>query len=355
MIENSPSPIAQTTVVDKPFDRNELVMHIVLLLLGLLVSSPILLALVSSFKVPDKMIEYPPNLMPMRQKTVVIEDYEEPLKLFNVTLDDGSVVELALVEQDGNVVTMIDPTNPEELSTHTLRQIDSSDEVYFTFENYVTAWTAQPFLRFFINSIIQTGVIVFFQTLFSILAAYAFGVLDFPGRNMLFYVILGSLMVPFQLTFIPNFILISDLGWINTYMGLTVPFLASAFGVFLLRQFLLTLPRDLYDAAKVDGASSWLYLWRIVVPLSKGAISAFVTFSFLSAWGQYLWPLVVTNQPEMRTIQIGIRFFLFDQERGADWGAIMAGAIIALLPTLLLFLVAQQQLVRGIATTGLKG
>lgn len=355
MIDNKAKTTPAHIEPTKKFDRTEAMMHILLLLLGLFVSSPILLALVSSFKVPEKMIEYPPNLVPMRQRQVELDNYDEPLMLYEVTQDDGSISTLALVDQDGNSVTMLDPENPEVFSTYKLNQIESSDEVHFTLENYVTAWTSQPFLRFFINSVIQTGVIVFFQTLFSILAAYAFGVLDFPGRNLMFYIILGSLMVPFQLTFIPNFILVSNLGWINSYMGLTVPFLASAFGVFLLRQFFLSLPRDLYDAAKVDGASSWLYLWRIVVPLSKGAISAFVTFSFLSAWGQYLWPLVVTNQPEMRTIQIGIRFFLFDQERGADWGAIMAGAIIALLPTLLLFLIAQQQLVRGIATTGLKG
>ena len=266
-------------------------LHILLLLFGLFISAPIWIAVFSSFKLPQNMISYPPSLFP---------------------------------------------------------------EVW-TVENYITAWTSQPLLRYFLNSVIQTGIIVTFQIIFSILAAYAFAILDFPGRNVMFYLILGSLMVPFQLTFIPNFILVSQWGWANTYAGLTVPFLASAFGVFMLRQFFMTLPSELYDAAKVDGASSLRYLWSVVVPLSKGSISAFGTFAFLSAWSQYLWPLIITNDTDMRTIQIGIRFFLFDQERGADWGAIMAGAVIALLPTLIIFLVAQQQLVKGIATTGLKG
>jgi ABC-type glycerol-3-phosphate transport system permease component len=356
MIDDKEKQKISTSDTKKGFDRTAAMMHVFLLLLGLFVSSPILLAFFTSFKVPEKIIEYPPNLIPMRQRRVELDGYEDPLMLYDATQEDGTVLTLALVEQNGNLVQMLDPENPDSaMVTFELNQITSSDEVYFTLENYVTAWTTVPFLRFFINSIIQTGTIVLFQVLFSILAAYAFSILDFPGRDLLFYVILGSLMVPFQLTFIPNFILISKLGWINTYQGLTVPFLASAFGVFLLRQFFLSLPRDLYDAAKVDGASSWRYLWQIVVPLSKGAISALVTFSFLAAWGQFLWPLVITNQPEMRTIQIGIRFFLADQERGADWGAIMAGAIIALLPTMILFLVAQKQLVRGIASTGLKG
>jgi ABC-type glycerol-3-phosphate transport system permease component len=206
-----------------------------------------------------------------------------------------------------------------------------------------------------LNSFIQTGVITFFQVMFSILAGYAFAMFEFRGKNILFVVVIGSLIIPFELTFIPNFLLISDLGWANTYQGLTVPFLASAFGVFMFRQFFASLPRDLYDAAKIDGASDWFYLWRVVVPLSKGAIAAFTIFAFLSAWNQYLWPLVITNEESMRTAQIGIRFFLVNQERATDWGAIMAGAVIVMVPTLIVFLVAQRQLVKGIAASGLKG
>jgi len=273
------------------FKTGDLMMQLLLIGVGLLVASPIFLAVFSSFKLPTDITNYPPTLLP---------------------------------------------------------------EVW-TVENYVTAWTSKPFYRFFLNSVIQTGVIVIFQVTFSILAAYAFAVLEFPGRDFLFYLILGSLMVPFQLTFIPNFLLISKWGWANTYMGLTVPFLASAFGVFLLRQFFLTVPKDFHDSAIIDGANSWTYLWKILVPLSKGAISAFAIFAFLSAWSQYLWPLIITNDESMRTIQIAVRFFLFDQERGADWGAIMASAVIALIPTLVIFLIAQKQLVKGIAMTGLKG
>lgn len=242
----------------------------------------------------------------------------------------------------------------------------------WSFDSYRTAWTSVPFGRYLINSVIQSSLIVAAQILFSITAAYAFSFLEFPGRNLLFYVILGSLMVPFQLTFIPSFLIVSNLPdqcrvllgetaalcdnvGANSYFGLVVPFLASAFGVFLLRQFFLGLPRDLHDSARIDGASNFRFLWQIVVPLSKGAISAFGIFSFLSAWSQYLWPLIITNDAQMRTIQIGIRFFLFDQERGVQWGPLMAGAVIVMLPTLLIFLFAQRQLVKGIAMTGLKG
>lgn len=225
----------------------------------------------------------------------------------------------------------------------------------WTFRNYITAWNATPFGRYLLNSAIQSSIIVFCQVVFSIMAAFSFSFMEFRGRDVMFYLILGSLMVPFQLTFIPNFVLISEWNLANTYAGLTLPFLGSAFGVFLLRQFFLTLPKDLHDSAVIDGASNFRFLWQIVVPLSRGSISAFAIFAFLGAWSQYLWPLIITNDSTMRTVQIGIRFFLFDQERGTDWGALMAGAVIVMLPTLLIFLVAQRQLVKGIAMTGLKG
>jgi len=225
----------------------------------------------------------------------------------------------------------------------------------WTLDNYDTAWNASPFPRYMLNSFIQTGIITVAQVVFSVLAGFAFAMFEFRFKNVLFGLVIGSLIIPFELTFIPNFVLISDLGWANTYQGLTVPFLASAFGVFMLRQFFLTIPRDLYDAARIDGMSDWGYLWKVMVPLSRGAIAALTIFSFLGAWNQYLWPLVITNEESMRTAQIGIRFFLANQERATDWGAIMAGATIVMVPTLLVFIVAQRQLVRGIAMSGLKG
>jgi ABC-type glycerol-3-phosphate transport system permease component len=240
---------------------------------------------------------------------------------------------------------------PQEVITYPPRFLPET----WSLQNYITAWTATPFDRYLLNSFIQTGVITIGQVILSILAAYAFAVLQFPGRDIFFYVVLGSLMIPFELVFIPNFQLVTNLGWANTYTGLTVPFLASAFGVFMLRQFFLTVPKEFHDAARIDGASNWRYLWTILVPLSKGSIGAFAIFAFLSAWNQYLWPLIITDSTDMRTIQIGIRYFMENVELQTDWGAVMAGTIIAMLPTLIAFLLAQKQLVKGIAMTGLKG
>ncbi|MEO1064462.1 MAG: carbohydrate ABC transporter permease [Actinomycetota bacterium] len=283
--------IAERTPRRRRRDWTGVALSASLLLTGLIVSAPIFIAIFTSFTPPNEVFDYPPRLLPEN----------------------------------------------------------------WTLENYETAWTSSPMGRFLINSFIQSGIITFAQVVLSVLAAYAFAFIDFPGRSAMFALVIASLMIPFELTFIPNFLTVSDLGWANTYAGLTVPFLASAFGVFLLRQFFLSFPSDLRDAAVVDGAGQWTFLWKIVVPLSKGPIGALAIFSFLSAWNQYLWPLVITNEESMRTTQIGIRFFLFDQERNANYGAIMAAAVIVMLPTLLAFLVAQRQLVRGIAMTGIKG
>jgi ABC-type glycerol-3-phosphate transport system permease component len=292
--------------------NSELLLQILLIGLGLLVAMPIFIALFTSFKLPQEVISYPPRLIP---EEWTFENY--------------------VSAWDGN------------------RDRDFSDRNDFV--GVILNHFATGFGRFLINSFIQTTLITIGQVVFSILAAYAFAVLSFPGRDILFYVILGSLMIPFELTFIPNFQLVSDWGGANTYQGLAIPFLASAFGVFLLRQFFLTVPLELHDAARIDGASNWRYLWQILVPLSKGAIGAFAIFAFLSAYNQYLWPLVITNDIDMRTTQIGIRFFMVNLERGADWGAVMAATVIVSLPTLIAFLVAQKQLVKGIAMTGLKG
>lgn len=291
--------------------KSDLFKQILLIGIGLIVAMPVLIALFTSFKSPNEVTDYPPNLIP-REWT--LESYSNAW----------------------NGIREFDP--------------DSIGIAGFIDNNFRTG-----FGRFLINSFIQAGLITLGQVLFSVLAAFAFAVLQFPGRNVLFFLVLGSLMIPFELTFIPNFQLISDLGWTNSYQGLVIPFLASAFGIFLLRQFFLTIPKDLHDAALIDGASNWRYLWQVMVPLSKGAIGAFAIFAFLSAYNQYFWPLIITNETEMRTAQIGIRYFLVDSVgTGAEWGAIMASTIIVSAPLVIFFIVAQKQLIRSINMTGLK-
>jgi multiple sugar transport system permease protein len=220
-------------------------------------------------------------------------------------------------------------------------------------ENFQHVLDTVPFGRFFVNSLLVTTLITVSQVVTSVLAGYVFARIEFPGRNLIFYLYLATLIIPTQVTMLPLFLLVSRLGWIDTYQGLIVPFLANAFAVFFLRQFFISLPRELEDAARIDGASRLRTLVQIILPLSRPAVATIALFTFLSHWDEYLWPLVVTNTTSMRTLPIGLRFFI--EESGAQLNYMMAGALMAVAPVVLLFLVAQRQFIEGISLTGTKG
>lgn len=220
-------------------------------------------------------------------------------------------------------------------------------------ENFAHVWRTVPFGRFYINSIVVTTLITVSQVFTAALAGYAFARLEFPGRDTIFYMYLATMMVPGQVTMLPLFLIMNRLGWIDTYQGLTIPFLTSVFATFFLRQFFSTIPRELEDAARIDGCGRLRFLWQIMLPLSRPALGAITLFIFLGHWDDYLWPLVITNSTHMRTLPIGLRFFV--EESGAQYHYMMAASLIALAPVLVLFFLAQRQLIEGIALTGLKG
>ncbi len=220
-------------------------------------------------------------------------------------------------------------------------------------ENYILAWTTVPFGAFFKNSVIVAVCVTLGQLLTSSLAAYAFARMRFRGREALFIAYLSTMMVPTQVTMIPLFIMMVKLKWVDSYLALIVPFLASAYGCFLLRQFFLTIPQELEDAARIDGCGHWSTYWRIILPLSKPALSAFGVIAFLGSWNSFIWPLIVINRPTMKTIPIGLQS-LQGFYGDANWAVLMAGAVIAALPMLVLFFLAQKQFIEGITLTGLK-
>ena len=221
------------------------------------------------------------------------------------------------------------------------------------FSSYSDAWSGAHFGRYLKNSFIVTFVITLGQVLTAILAGYSFAFLDFPFKRTLFVVFLATLMVPFEVTIVTNVTTISDLGWYNTYAGLAVPFLATGFGAFLMRQAFLTLPGDLRDAAALDGYGHWRFLWRVAVPLARPAVAALTVFAFLAAWNQYLWPLLITKDDRLRTVQIGLKQL---QQVSIDQINItFAGAIIAVVPLVILLLFFQKQLVRGLTAGAVKG
>lgn len=220
-------------------------------------------------------------------------------------------------------------------------------------DTYRRAFEAGSLGRYLVNSLIVSGAITAGQVTTSVLAAYAFAFLRFPAKNFIFIIFLATLMVPWEVTIIPNYQTVSTFGWIDSYQGLVVPFMATAFGTFLLRQAFLTVPRDLRDAASVDGYGHFGFMFQVVVPLSRASIGALSVFSFLMAWNQYLWPLLITNKDEYRTVQIGLKALV--STNVDQFNVVMAGTVIAAAPIFALLLAFQKQLIRGLTAGAIKG
>ncbi|PYO34724.1 MAG: sugar ABC transporter permease [Gemmatimonadetes bacterium] len=218
--------------------------------------------------------------------------------------------------------------------------------------NYAEALTAMPFGRFFVNSAIFAGCVVVGQVLTSAAAAYAFARLRFPGRDRVFLAFLSVLMVPAVVLLIPRFLIIHALGWVDSYQGLIVTEMVSVWGIFLLRQFFQTIPRDLEDAARLDGAGEWAIFWRVMLPLSKPALATLAVVAFVDQWRSFLWPLVATRSVEMSVVEVGLaRFHGF---YGTNWPYQMVAAVTAVVPLAIVFFVAQKYFIKGIQVIGLR-
>lgn len=226
-------------------------------------------------------------------------------------------------------------------------------------KNYIQAWEDANFSDYFANSVIIASITVAGQLVFCTLAAYAFASIRFPGKNALFSILLTTLMIPEAVVWIPNFIMVTWLGrvspipWINNWPALTIPFMASAFSIFLLRQFFQQLPGELWDSAQIDGAGHFRYLLQVVLPLSKPPLFTVVLFTFIGSWNSLAWPILVTTEPDWRPISYGLLSFL--DEAGAQVHLQMAGAVISIIPIIIMYLLIQRSFTEGIATTGLKG
>ena len=213
-------------------------------------------------------------------------------------------------------------------------------------QNYAGALGALPFGRFFLNSAIVAACVAVAQVLTSAMAAYAFARLRFPGRDRLFLAFLSVLLVPAMVLLIPRFLIINAFGWVDSYAGLISTELVSVWGIFLLREFFRTLPRDLEDAARLDGAGEWTILWRVILPLSTPAIATLAVFAFVDQWRNFLWPLVATRSVEMRVVEVGLASF--HELYATNWPYQMAAAVTATLPLVVVFLVAQRYFIRGL-------
>jgi len=222
----------------------------------------------------------------------------------------------------------------------------------FNFDNYVKAFTAAPFGRYYLNSLIVAFTVTLGQLITCSMAAFAFARLRFKGRDILFYIFLGTMMIPYNVTMIPSFMVLYWLGWIDSYYALIVPGLASAFGTFLLRQFFITIPRELEEAAYIDGASRFQVLRKIIVPLARPALATLAIFTFMGVFNDFIWALIVVNSEQMQTVQLGLA--IFRDRYLTEWDLLMAGSVTAVLPILIVFFFAQKYFIKGITLSGLK-
>jgi multiple sugar transport system permease protein len=240
---------------------------------------------------------------------------------------------------------------PNELIMNEFRLIPKK----FTFDNYLAIFNSRhdPILRWFLNSIVVALSNVVLYLLIASLAAYSFARLKFKGRQTIFWICLSSMMIPGIVNFVPNFVIVDKLGWLNTLYPMIFPGLSGVFGVFLLRQFMLSIPKDLDEAAYMDGASRFYVYYKVIVPLCKPAMATLAIFSFQGSWNDFMWPLIVTDLTEWRTLTAGLSIFLGNHN--TDYGVLMAGAIISAIPVLIVFILLQKYFVEGITLTGMKG
>jgi len=290
------------------------------------------------------------ELIPRHHNTAIVNDREKPLYSADV---NGNEMELALLRNLQNGVGLFaDPVNPANQYELPIVKQKPMREVKLHWKNYPDAWYAQPFARYFLNTIFVAVITVACQLFFSSLAAYAFAFFNFPWKGFLFIALLGTMMIPQQALLVPNYVILAKLHWLDTYLALIVPWTASVYSVFFFRQFFMTLPKDLFDAAVVDGCSYLGFYFRILLPLSKPPFLTLGIFSFLGSWNAFIWPLIVTNSTHLRVLQVGLAYFL--SEAGTEWGLLMAASTFSIVPLVIGYFFVQKKFVESQAMTGLK-
>jgi multiple sugar transport system permease protein/alpha-1,4-digalacturonate transport system permease protein len=218
--------------------------------------------------------------------------------------------------------------------------------------NFSEAWGKLPFTQFYVNSLIIAAIAVVITVFINLLAGYTFAKYDFPGRNIIFLLLISTLMIPIQVIMVPEFLIITKLGWVNTYAGVIVPRAAEAFGIFMVRQFMVSIPDELIEAARLDGAGEFKIFWKVVLPLSWPVVAVLTIFTFMWRWNDFAWPLVVLQDRASYTVTLGLN--LMKGQFFTDWTGIMSMSLVSILPMLLVFIFFQRYFIQGIASTGIK-
>lgn len=324
------------------------------LFLGTLIMfGPVIWLVMSSFKSSGEINTFPPRFLPYKQETAVVEGYDDPLPMFRTTLEDGTIVDLAQKRRIGLESQLIDPNDPEgEVFKVRLENREPLEAVSFNLNNFREGVESFNFLRYLRNSVLVTVLATILTLIINSMAAFALSKYKFRGRNAIFMLIIATLMVPLSVVLVPIFWVITEIGWNNTLTGIIVPGAATPTGVFLLRQYMLTIPDELLDSARIDGASEWRIYMQVILPLARPALAVLTIFSVMWRWNDFLWPLVVLSESQNFTLQVGLQSFQSDLT--IQWHLILAMTVLTLLPITLVFAFLQKYITTGIATTGMK-
>ena len=317
-----------------------------------LMFGPIIWLGLSSVKSLAGIQEYPPTILPLSQIQVEVDGYEKPLSLYNVTLEDGSTTELAEIKRVGITSKMVDPKDTEKTYKIPIDKREKIREFSVQWDNYLDPLRKYNFLLYFKNSIFVTVIATIITLIINSMAAYALSIYEFRGKNIALVFVIGTLLIPLTIILVPVFYVIANFGMINSLWGVILPGAATPTGVFLLRQYMLTLPRELIEAARMDHAREWAIYWRIVLPLSIPAIAVLAIFSIMWRWNDFLWPLIVLSKSEVYTLQIALN--AFHGELTSQWNYVLAMTMVTLLPIALIFTYLQKFITTGIASTGMK-
>ena len=318
----------------------------------LLMFGPVLWLTLSSFKSQAQLLEFPPSFLPYGQINVEVEGYEEPLPLFEITDGEHAGRQLAQIRRIGIQAQMVDPADPDERIDVGINERKPVKEMVFAWSNYTDLFQRFRFMRYFWNSVFITAAATVIMLLFNSMAAFALSKYRFKGRITVFVLIIATLMIPPTIVLVPAYLVVSQLGMLNSPWGVILPGAATPTGVFLLRQYMLTIPDELIDAARMDHASEWKIYWRIILPLSAPALAVLAIFAIMWRWNDFLWPLIILTQSEQFTLQLALNAFQGDLN--TQWHHLLAMTILTLLPITLVFAFLQRYITAGIANTGIK-
>ncbi|MCF1463236.1 carbohydrate ABC transporter permease [Agrobacterium vitis] len=322
------------------------------LILGTLaVLVPVVWAGLSSMKPAAEITRFPPTLLPRDAVEVTVKGYDKPLSLWQVSID-GTTRQMAMVRRIGLKAQMVDPENPQTPVSVDTRTITPVQSLTIATENYTDPLTRFAFLTFLKNSVFVTVVATALTLIVNALAAFALSKYRFRGDKAVFVLIISTLMIPLTVVMVPAYLVIVGVGLVDNLWGVIIPTIASPTGVFLLRQYMLTIPDELIEAARVDAASEFRIFWRIVLPLTAPALAVLAIFSVLWRWNDFLWPLIVLSSRENFTLQVGLN--AFQGEFSVQWNYILAMTFLSLMPVTLVFLFLQKYITTGIAGTGMK-